>query len=269
MVPQASNMTQSIPQDPVQQTDASAKSQDLSELAAQLQKHHDGKHIELLIRRSYDLKVNSEVFQLIQQWLQQPLSKTLWICGPSQVPKPSRNTIISASIIEKARKAKAPIIAYFYVRSNKANTEDPKMILVEMAYSLISQLLNTMQHIFVDDSGLVAIRLSKMDGSLSSLLEALVLLKDLLSMGPELLFCIVDGLENFGHLVRDDPSLRRLLDILQPSSKKQSTSSNKMKTLFTTDGFTDALIHLPVEERLDVSNFSAMPEYMQMAFLRF
>ncbi|KAI9655728.1 MAG: hypothetical protein M1821_005163 [Bathelium mastoideum] len=227
---------------------------DWSKLSAPLEKYNVQESLEDLIRQSQDLHVNFEMLQRIQYWFLEPISKILWISGPFQAPVPSRVTLTSAYVFDIARKAGVPVIVYFF---DYASGHDPEGALLNMVYSLIFQMSRCMQNQPNIDLEALCIHFAKLDGSADSLLTALLLLEKLIKSGPELLLCIVDGLQNISYQLRDRPELQQLLSMLQvrPNSIEPKRKPY-VKTLFTTDGFTDALASLSAEERLDVLDFT-------------
>ena len=86
--------------------------------------------------------------------------------------------------------------------------------------------------------------------------DAIYLLRDLLTVGPYLLYVIIDGLH-----VLDTIPISRLLDIFLEALCSAAHMSDKdrprtIKILFTTDGLVEALTSLELDEKLDALDFA-------------
>ena len=143
-----------------------------------------------------------------------------------------------------------------------------------MAYSLITQMLSVLQQSPNRQLGYVSLECKKLDRSVDSLPAAISLLDELINMGPGLVFCIIDGIQDLAYRLRGDPNLQRLLAVLRkPPQEKQGQSEQVLKTLFTTDCNTSVLAHLGPGERLDLSDLHGQneaefgPGYTAMGFL--
>ena len=227
---------------------------DWSKSSAHLEKYNQQESFQELTERTRDLHINFEILQRIQYWFLEPVSKTLWISGPFQASLPSRVTLISAYIFDVAHKAGVPVIAHSF---DHLAEQDSETLFLKMIYSLIFQMSKCMQnHPNVDWTSIHA-QFNKLDGSKTSLPAALKLFEDLIRNGPELLFCIIDGIQTIAYQLKDHTDFRKFPNILR--TQPDSAASKKkpfIKTLFTTDGFIDALAHLGAQERLDILDFA-------------
>ncbi|KAF2229535.1 hypothetical protein EV356DRAFT_556061 [Viridothelium virens] len=227
--------------------------EDWSSLAAPFEKVDQKDLRRDLVERSRNLHMNFDILKRIQYWFLEPVSRTLWICGLFQAPIPSRTTLMSAYIFDVAEKAKVPVIAYF---CDHMAQNPPEKALLNLTYSLIFQIAAYMQNSPNTDWSALRTQFDKLDGSIDSLQLALTLLEEIISNGPELIFCIIDGLEKISYPLKNRPELAEFLQILQRrTDTKPSRKGPHIKAFFTTDGFTDALAHLDAEERLEVQDF--------------
>lgn len=228
-------------------------------LLEELGDYYDADSIAPLVERSHGLHINSEVLERIHLWFKEPLSKVLWLRGPFQVSMPSKNTLISAYIVDTARQAGIATIAHFFTQPDLDGVSDAsgdcESPLVRAVYSLIFQMAEIIQRQGNANPMLLGTGGNQFDGTTSSLTDALTVFEDLLNIGPPLVFCVIDGSQFLPQKDCDGPHLRRLFSILRPSSGNR-TSKITMKTLFTTDGFMDALAHLDIEETMDVALFA-------------
>ena len=188
------------------------------------------------------LSVNNELINRIQNWNAAGASQTLWIQGPFQVPQPSRYTQLSAYLVMTAQKADVPVLYYFC---------DSTTSMIDLVYTLIAQLVRVLPRDFKSEKDFGSARFETLDGSSDSVNQGIRLFGDLLEVGPYMLFVIIDGLQMLGRTSSSDAQAQELVDILRTAGKDESSeSSGIVKTLFTTDGFTDALIRLKASERV-------------------
>ena len=216
--------------------------------------------IESIVHPQF-LNVNIEVFNRIKQLNASSSSQTLWIHGPFLVPRPSRYTQLSATVVMTAQRAKIPTINYFC---------DSTIGVIDLILSLTAQLVRLLPHDFESTLDFSATRFDTfVDGS-PTINQAIRLFRDLLTVGPYMLLIVIDGLQ-----VLDNSSnrtqIQSLVDVLHSASKGEP--DRVIKTLFTTDGFTDALIRIPGDERMNCMDFAsedgAGPEYdgVEIGFL--
>ena len=235
------------------------------------------RRLDILVERSLDMHIDSEVMQRIQGWFKEPKSKTMWICGAFPTPLPSRNTVIGAYITRLARKAGIPVLAHFcrysIESSDESGVEPREKELVHVIYSLLFQVLHALQQISGTNLSHIVQRSEKLDESEDSLPEAIALLEESIEAGPGLVFCIIDGIQELAERQGHNTSFRMLLEVLCRDSDRHRGSAQIVKTLFTTNGFAPVLAHLHPDERLDLSDVVGQngadfgPGYNSMAFL--
>ena len=230
----------------------------------QLRSYVAQQRILTLIERSEYLNVHIEIFNRIQQWNAARTLQTLWIQGPFQVPQPSRYTQLSAYVITTAQKADIPVIYYFC---------DSTTGIIDLLYTLIAQLVRVLPDDLQSQLDFSPARFEALDGTPKSIDQAITLFADLLNAGPYTLFIIIDGLQAL-----ERPSnrahIQRLVNVLRSTDDDAVSERTCItKTLLTTDGFTEALIQLKGDERMDSAEFlgedGAGPDYdgMEVGFL--
>ena len=226
-----------------------------------LQKYREYDAVAALIDQAVELSLNTEVFLRIQTWTGSSKCQTLLIQGPFQASFPSRYTLMSAYLVSTARKADIPVIQYFLQHPGDRqtstsgsdsddetdNTADDGARLV---YSLISQLLEFLPPGALESEfDFSSTRFASLSTSAEPLPVAISLLRDLLSIGPPLLFCVIDGLQFLAPGTLG--GLWSLVDLLRGPRKDDRV----LKVLYTTDGFVDALGKLDDDERMSVLDF--------------
>ena len=213
----------------------------------QVQQKTQQEHVLTMVAQAQNLNVDIAIFDRIQRWNTASGSRMLWIQGPFQASTPSRYTLLSTTVLATAQRASIPTISYFC----KMGTD-----MVNMVYSLILQLVELIPYDFRSDLDFTSTRFDVLDRTMGSVVDAIWLLKDLLSVGPYMLFIIIDGLqvlENASNL----SSLKEFLNVLSSVARRKDTNhSRTVKILFTTDGFVDTLTSLSMDERLDALDFT-------------
>ena len=208
--------------------------------------------ITLLIERALGNTVKLEVFQRLQQWSKADGTQTLWIHGKAHVRSPSKYTLLSAFMVHLTQQAKVPIAAYFCELEDE-DTEPGG--LVRMLYSLIFQTISALPDDFRTSLDFSKERFMTLDNSRGSARPAIALLKDLLTVCPPYITFIIDGmqiLDNGNH-----ENLALLSEVVQtlhsPGKHVVLGSPATIKTLYTTDGFTDAFTSLEDDEVLNAT----------------
>lgn len=200
-----------------------------------------------LVQQTQFLNVHNEISHRIQRWNAASTSRTLWIEGPFQAPEPSRYTLLSAHVVSTAQNANLPVLYYF---CNSTTT------LVDLLYSLLAQLVQALPSDFQSTKDFSSARFEALSQTADSLDRVIILLRDLLDVGPYALYVIVDGLQVLRRSSSSLVQVQGVVNILRSASEdKRSERSRLTKTLFTTDGFTNALNCLEATERLDGVDF--------------
>ncbi|KAL8734031.1 MAG: hypothetical protein Q9166_001792 [cf. Caloplaca sp. 2 TL-2023] len=212
-----------------------------------LQQNSQQEHVSTLVAQSQDLSVHIEIFDRIQRWNAASGPQLLWIQGPFQAPIPSRYTILNTYVLATAQRASVPALSYFCDRDTD---------MVQMIYSLILQIIELIPDDFHSDLDFTSARFEMLDGTDESLTDAIDLLKDLLAVGPYLVFMLIDGLQRLDRATNAGP-MDKLLEVLCSVGRGECRSiSRTVKVLLTTDGIVEALMSLRLDERLDVLDFT-------------
>ena len=209
----------------------------------QLRTYITPQNIEALIRQAEFIDRLNEISPRILQLNAAPASQRLWIQGPFQAPRPSWYTLLSAYFVRTVQSINVPVLYHFC---------DSDSTTVEFVYSLLAQLLLVLPGDFQSERDFSCSRFKTLDGTSDSLDGAVALFKDLLGVGPNALYVVVDGLQMLSRSSSSLSQLQDLVDALGSASADQNSESiHVTKTLFTTDGFTDILIGLEATERLN------------------
>ena len=228
--------------------------EDIKLHAWHLQEDFQDDLIALLIERALGNAVKLGIFQRLQQWNQTKGTQTLWIHDKAHVRCPSKNTLLSAFMVHLTRQAKVPVAAYFCEIEDE-DTEPGGLI--KMLYSLIFQIISALADDFRTTLDFSKDRFTTLDRSRGSVHPAIALLKDLLTVCPPYITFIIDGLQildngNFENLTL----LRGFVHTLHsPERHVVLGSPATIKTLYTTDGYTDAFTSLGDDEVLNATTF--------------
>jgi hypothetical protein len=181
-----------------------------------------------------DITMPQDVLSDVQRWLKLNVSSLLWVEGPifpsDLSPVALRVSMVTSdtgipcvSFFDKRR--------YFFAKLKKYKEAG----LISLLYSLIIQLVNLLPPQFETDLDFDEKRFSELDGTLSSVEQALGIIQELLSLAPASIVCIVDGIQAF-ECRETRKHMQRLVDILRDRG-----SETVVKALFTTDGMSHAL----------------------------
>ena len=212
-----------------------------------LQQNTRQEHVQTMVAQSENLSIHIGIFDRIQQWNAAKTSQCLWIQGPFQVSRPSHYTLLNTYVLAAAERASIPTISYFC----ELGTD-----MVKMVYSLILQLVALIPDDFRSDLDFTSARFDALTGTTDSLSDAIDLFKDLLSVGPYLLFILVDGLQVL-HTASNVGSLTKFVQLVRDCGKEATGSLRTVKTLITTDGFVEPLTALRGNQRLDALDFTS------------
>ena len=211
-----------------------------------LQRNTQQEHVQTMVAQAEDLSIHIGIFDRIQQWNAAKTSQCLWIQGPFQVPTPSHYTLLNTYVLATADRASIPAISFFC----ESGTD-----MVKMIYSLILQMVALIPDDFRSDLDFTSARFDALTGTVDSLSDAIQLFKDLLSVGPYLLFILIDGLQVLDTASNAGP-LTKLVRAVRDFGNEATESSRTIRALFTTDGFVEALTALRGNQRLDALDFT-------------
>lgn len=178
-------------------------------------------------------EIPEKVYDLLQGWLLERDSRTLWICGPAYTTTPSDLSSAAAYVVDMIPRSGQSLIAHRCQTSGSAAEA-----LVSMVYSVIAQLIQRVPERFSTHKDLSQNRFDLLDRSIGSLALALGLMEDLLTLIPEPLNVVLDGLQLCEWGWRDkryNKKCKKYLGIfirILNDAKK----SRVLKVLFTTDG---------------------------------
>ncbi|KAL4894972.1 hypothetical protein BDV59DRAFT_174226 [Aspergillus ambiguus] len=192
--------------------------------------HRD--RLRFMVEHTEPVMINQDTLLSLSEWSASVTRRVLWLKGPDIEAEEIDNplSMLAAKIIDMAQRSGVPVISYFCeIRRNEplrpGNTKEVQATL-SLLYALIRQLVELLLPEFDAASDLSESRFDRLDGTLKSWEHAIALLRDLIHLGPDPVFCVVDGF----HWL-DDPSsywhLKALLEVLL---------GGKLKVLFTTAG---------------------------------
>ncbi|KAK7991213.1 hypothetical protein PG988_000007 [Apiospora saccharicola] len=196
-------------------------------------------------------QVPSQVFTRLQQWLSSTSSAPLWIMGrPLSGKDNSIQSMVAARVVCLAGEAKVPCVWYIcrppVITSLKLMLDQKQKLFVSIVYSIMRQLCQLVPiELGTDFEGLES--LARLDGSPQSIPIALSLLKGLIEISPNLMICVIDGLQllDCGELVR---YVDELLEVLTGP-----VQDHVVKLLVTTSGSFTGGAKLGTTARLDCS----------------
>ncbi|KAI0882065.1 purine and uridine phosphorylase [Annulohypoxylon maeteangense] len=202
-----------------------------------------------------DTSMNSQVLIRLKKWWSNPNSELLWI---QEQAKPSSQSSTSKGILDLARKANIPTAAWQYSRGiDLGNDGASCVILNQMLFSLIQQILQNLPSEFQSPADFNIERFRKLDGSRESIEISINLIQDLIQIGDQPLMVIIEGLQMIdrGKDPHAESGLRALLKLLQEPQNGLGTEGRPVKTLLITPGQTKLLIsEVKIANRCEASH---------------
>lgn len=198
-----------------------------------------------------------QVASALEEWVTTG-SQMLCIIGLYQEVDTPPTTTIAREYVVSASQADIPVISYF-CELPRSLTKLPNGMTAEMSglisltYALIRQLIELLPSFISYTEDLGAQRFAKLDGSVGSYDQAILLLGELLDHSPPMLFCVVDALETLddrsttSHLTAFVNTLRGHKAYTGPLS---TGSDRVLKILLTTAGRSRTLLTNLNEEEL-------------------
>jgi hypothetical protein len=232
-------------------TVAAAEKLTLEDIQAKVQNligyAQDSKLIARLRDESQYIAIGQNISMKIRQWSTSLTSNGLWIEGPYDSEWPSHSALTSAFVLGTLQRLQLPTMVYFLrYDASQYKTFSPDKELVNIVYSLIYQASQNLTKVSSESQREISVNAApfdQLDGKIGSLSVAIDLLKELISLGEVLQFCIIDGIQvlegkrlsKYGAQYLDE-----LLGLLGGVSTIGSKGS-MIKSLFSTNGMMDGL----------------------------
>ena len=234
-------------------SNSSAASADLQIYVSKLKDYTQEEILESILQEAEDFCVEDKFARDIRQWFDDAGSQWLWIQGPLST---EFSTLVCASILGAAHEAKVATLEYFCQQeAARSATDMTEMeLLLRLTYSVIYQLV---QFSLADSSNTVKeipVGFDRLDGTIGSLQEAFIILRELLITRSMDFLIVIDGVhlldtlsgKEIGHQAYE------LLDILRQCNKSSVNHLSSTKVLLGTPGQTPLLENLTVfNEQLD------------------
>lgn len=218
--------------------------QTIREATSWLKRYMQSDKIDRLVERTRYLSTSSVVYHRLLRWTSCKSSEALWIEDLPTMSEPSQNTLTSAFILANFKSLEIPVISYFcaYDPSQWQSFSLPEELL-KMVYSLIYQVSTILPKSLESDPDeplpLLSARIGHLTPQLQSLPEAIALLGDILSAGPPLFACIVDGLQLLDK-EQESPFFKKCLkdfvDVLMKATEPLDGEPRTVKVWLSTDG---------------------------------
>jgi hypothetical protein len=174
-----------------------------------------------------------ETISRLSEWSEAASSApTLWISGPTTEVSDFDNYLsrLAAKFTLLADQSDVPLVSYFCQiiwreQCRGTNTRESQAM-IAMLYALLWQLAELLPQSLETNADLSESRFQRLDGTVETWEDALLVLRDLMTLIPKLILCVLDGV----HLL-DDRSTNRYL-----KKMFQVLLGGKLKVLFTTTG---------------------------------
>lgn len=192
-----------------------------------------------------------ETVMRLQEWSEGFGSRLLWLEGPVMEVDELENpfTAIAAKFIHLAKMHHLNVISYFceLSRQGPEQHESEQSATISLLYALLRQLIEILSPRLETTVDLTEERFNELNGTLDTWSKATALLRDVLSVTPGIVFCVIDGLHWLDSRSTDGP-LAELISVLR---------CEKLRVLLTTSGRSGCLIeNLGREEICNVETSS-------------
>lgn len=182
------------------------------------------------------MPVSPDVILRLSEWAQDQHDPILWLEGPAIEADETENplTSLAAKFIDLVETNELPVMSYFceIPRTVDSNITREVKGTVSLLYALLRQMVELLLPRLETSLDLSEERFLTLDGTLDTWSEAQDMFRDLMSLAPGTVYCVVDGL----HWLDDkttDVTLAQLVDCLR---------GGRMKVLFTTSGRSGCLL---------------------------
>ncbi|KAK6857299.1 hypothetical protein PG995_007486 [Apiospora arundinis] len=196
-------------------------------------------------------QIPSQVLSRLRQWLSSTGSAPLWVMGRLLSTKSSMQSIIASHVVFRAGEADVPCVWFIcrplIITSLDSMVEQKQQLLTSLLYSLIRQLCRLVPDTLREEFEGYKL-FTQLDGSPGAIPVALSLFRSLLQVSPDLLICVIDGLQ----LLDDSGELVRYVDELL-AALTAPAHHHVVKLLVTTSGAFTSGATLGVTARLDYS----------------
>ncbi|KAL3481763.1 hypothetical protein BJX99DRAFT_253288 [Aspergillus californicus] len=213
-----------------------------------------------------DVRVSQPISERLHDWIAQDSSQWLWLCRYGNSDQISEVSIAAFYIYMLCKRLQSPLLAYRLQVDDMGLPESPgrgdneRSLALDrftmMVYSLIRQLVWLLPERFAAQGQQFSQeRFVCLDGSTSSVLDALNLVEELLVLMPEPLVCVVDGFEYIDNDL-DVNGTSGYLDIFLGIFRRAG-GRKKMKMLVCSDGYCKSLLdedNIEVTEQLHITS---------------
>lgn len=198
-----------------------------------------GNSVDLLNTLHPSPFASTRIAMKLREWLESHVSTTLWIHGLPVSHYPNELSALAGSLINAASASKTPVLFHFCepVKSSDilAGLTEEQCGAISLALSLIRQLILLLEPEFDTSIDLEQSRFLSLEKPFYNWKDVLVLLESLFDLSPELLLCVIDGLDYLDYGLGQS----MCTDILALLKRRELSSATKgfvLKTLFTSAG---------------------------------
>jgi hypothetical protein len=195
-----------------------------------------------LLNKPPALAVSNAMFDRLRELVIANSSKMLWIAGSYERQYPSKMSSVASSVVSLLAQSEPLILSYFCALPDDPPEDQSKEEagILSMVYSLLRQLILSLQSSFETSKDLSETRFKSLDGTMETWTEALELLKDLGSISSPYIICVIDGVGQLDYGAGES-ALADFLDVVHDlmageNVEQEQDSSHVFKVLFTTAG---------------------------------
>ncbi|KUI67665.1 hypothetical protein VM1G_03036 [Cytospora mali] len=192
--------------------------------------------------------IGSDVILQLSEWAQGPHRSILWLDGPSTEMDDTENplTSLAAKFIDLVGMNSLPVLSYFCEIPQTVDNDVTREVkgTISLLYALLRQMVELLLPRLETTVDLSEERFLSLDGTMGTWSKALAVFRDLTTLSPGTIYCVIDGF----HWLDDkttDLALAQLVECLR---------GGRLKVLFTTSGRSGCLLENLEPEEIFVVN---------------
>lgn len=219
--------------------------------------------IETMLEESQTRSLSNLMFHRLQSFILSERSESLWLYGQHDTRYPSGMSAAAACMISVLSQGEPQLIYHFCALETNEQGSSESLCqeesgLISLVYSLITQLVFALKPRFESTLDLRHERFSKLDGTITTFIDALKLFEDLVLISLPYIICVIDGIEwldygqgswgceEFLASIENVMMMTRKKRLMNEEEEEDNKTDNNQifKILFTTTGNSRTLMDL-------------------------
>ncbi|KUI53386.1 hypothetical protein VP1G_00696 [Cytospora mali] len=234
-------------------TVTSYSAEDVALNSRHLEDFFSRERIRLVTASFVPTTIGSDVILQLSEWAQGPNRSILWLDGPSTEMDDMENplTSLAAKFIDLVGVNSLPVLSYFCEIPQTVDNNVTREMkgTISLLYALLRQMVELLLPRLETTVNLSEERFLSLDGSMGTWSEALAVFRDLTTLSPGTIYCVIDGF----HWLDDKTTNLALAQLVE------CLRGGRLKVLFTTSGRSGCLLeNLEPEETFVVNDINSV-----------